>query len=193
MKVCLFVWIYDWLQYVEFVGLILLIIVVVWLLCLIGCWLICCFGEYYMLLLEMVMGVCWVIGFVVYFVVLFIVLNIFGVLVIVLWMVFIGFVVVGVVVFFVVWSVLFNIFCILLIFIIWLFCLYDYIEVLENGEKLGLKGWVIDVNLIYIMLQEIDGGYEGMVLQVFNNMFFQCMVCCWCDLVQVFGGIQGDG
>lgn len=98
------------------------------------------------------MGVCWVIGFVVYFVVLFIVLNIFGVLVIVLWMVFIGFVVVGVVVFFVVWSVLFNIFCILLIFIIWLFCLYDYIEVLENGEKLGLKGWVIDVNLIYIML-----------------------------------------
>lgn len=105
-----------------------------------------------MLLFEMVMGVCWIISFVVYFSVLLYIFSLFGVKFLVLWIVFIGFVVVGVVVFFVVWSVFFNIFCMLLIFIICLFCLYDYIEVLENGEKLGLKGWVIDVNLIYIML-----------------------------------------
>ena len=73
------------------------------------------------------------------------------------------------------------------------FRLHDYIEVLENGEKPGLKGRVIDVNLIYTTLQETGDGHEGTVLQLPNNLFFQRTVRRWRDPAQAPGGIQGDG
>ncbi|MCA0198391.1 MAG: mechanosensitive ion channel family protein [Proteobacteria bacterium] len=99
----------------------------------------------------------------------------------VLWTAFTGFAAVGAVAFFAAWSVLSNIFCTVLIFSTRLFRLYDHIEVLENGEKPGLKGRVVDINLIYTTLQEIEADARdgGSVLQVPNSMFFQRTVRRW--------------
>jgi small-conductance mechanosensitive channel len=99
----------------------------------------------------------------------------------VLWTAFTGFAAVGAVAFFAAWSVLSNIFCTVLIFTTRPFRLQDHIEVLENGEKPGLKGRVVDINLIYTTLQEVaaDAGDEGSVLQVPNSLFFQRTVRRW--------------
>lgn len=99
----------------------------------------------------------------------------------VLWTAFTGFAAVGAVAFFAAWSVLSNIFCAVLIFSTRLFRLQDHIEVLENGEKPGLKGRVIDINLIYTTLQEVEADARdgGSVLQVPNSMFFQRTVRRW--------------
>lgn len=87
-----------------------------------------------------------------------------------LWSAFTGFAAVGAVAFFAAWSVLSNIFCTFLIVTTRPFRLHDHIELLENGEKPGLKGKVVDINLIYTTLQEAD---EGSVLQIPNSLFFQ--------------------
>src|SRR5690606_7398965 len=71
----------------------------------------------------------------------------------ILWTAFTGFAAVGAVAFFAAWSVLSNIFCTLLIFTTRPFRLGDRIELLENGEKPGLKGRVGGINLIYTSLQ----------------------------------------
>jgi small-conductance mechanosensitive channel len=69
--------------------------------------------------------------------------------------------------------VLSNIFCTALILTTRPFRLNDHIEVLESGDKPGLKGRVVDINLIYTTLQETIDGTESSVLQVPNNQFFQ--------------------
>lgn len=136
----------------------------------------------YGLLVMVVMFMQWVLGFFIYGGVMLWVLECMGVFGVVLWFVFIGFVVVGVVVFFVVWSVLFNLFCVILIFIISLFCVGDLIEVLEGGDKFGVKGCVLDINLVYIILFEEGQEQEvKIILQLFNSMFFQWIVCRWND------------
>jgi small-conductance mechanosensitive channel len=98
----------------------------------------------------------------------------------VLWTVFSGFAAVGAVAFFAAWSVLSNIFCSMLIFSTEPFRLGDHIEILENGEKPGLKGRVSDINLIYTTLREVGAGVgEGRTLRVPNNMFFQRVIRRW--------------
>ncbi|HEY0928508.1 MAG TPA: mechanosensitive ion channel family protein [Gemmatimonas sp.] len=99
----------------------------------------------------------------------------------VLWTAFSGFAAVGAVAFFAAWSVLSNIFCTMLIFSTNQFRINDHIEVLENGEKPGFKGRVIDINLIYTTLEEAtaDASVAATVLQVPNNMFFQRAVRRW--------------
>jgi small-conductance mechanosensitive channel len=99
----------------------------------------------------------------------------------VLWTAFTSFAAVGAVAFFAAWSVLSNIFCTVLIFTTRPFRLQDHIEILENGEKPGLKGRVVDLNLIYTTLQEVDAatGETGSVLQVPNSLFFQRVVRRW--------------
>ena len=74
-----------------------------------------------------------------------------------------------------------NIFCTVLIFATRPFRLDDFIEVVENGEKAGLRGRVVDINLIYTTLQEVASGDQGAntVLQVPNNLFFQRVVRRW--------------
>jgi Small-conductance mechanosensitive channel len=112
---------------------------------------------------------------------LLLVLERLGVSGTVLWTAFTSFAAVGAVAFFAAWSVLSNIFCTVLIFTTRPFRLYDYIEVVENGEKPGLKGRVVDVNLIYTTLQEVarDPAHAGSSLQVPNSMFFQRVVRRW--------------
>ncbi len=103
----------------------------------------------------------------------------------VLWTAFSGFAAVGAVAFFAAWSVLSNIFCMILIFSTNPFRIDDHIEVLENGEKPGFKGRVIDINLIFTTLEEIAhdpaGGQSatGTVLQIPNSLFFQRAMRRW--------------
>ncbi|WP_256775871.1 MULTISPECIES: mechanosensitive ion channel family protein [unclassified Stenotrophomonas] len=193
MKDHLPTWTHPWLQYGIPAVQILLTVLAAWLLRLLARRLIRRLGEHYTLPAEMVMGARRISSFIINFGAVLIVLSIVGASASVLWTAFTGFAAVGAVAFFAAWSVLSNIFCTLLIFTTRPFRLHDYIELLENGEKPGLKGRVIDVNLIYTTLQETDGGHEGTVLQIPNNMFFQRTVRRWRDPSQAPGGIQGDG
>lgn len=98
----------------------------------------------------------------------------------VVWTALTGFVAVGAIAFFAAWSVLSNIFCTVLIITTRLFRLHDRIEILENGEKRGLQGEVVDLNIIYTTLREIaPDGATGSVLQVPNSLFFQRVVRRW--------------
>jgi small-conductance mechanosensitive channel len=97
----------------------------------------------------------------------------------VLWTAFTGFAAVGAVAFFAAWSVLSNLFCTFLIVVTRPFRLNDYVELLENGEKPGLKGKVIDVNMVYTTLQETREGQPPSVLQIPNNLFFQRTLRRW--------------
>ena len=87
---------------------------------------------------------------------------------------------VGAVAFFAAWSVLSNIFCTLLIVTTRPFRLHDQIELLESGDKPGLKGQVIDVNVIYTTLKESRAdGEAASVLQIPNSLFFQRILRRW--------------
>jgi small-conductance mechanosensitive channel len=97
----------------------------------------------------------------------------------VLWTAFTSFAAVGAVAFFAAWSVLSNIFCALLIFTTRMFWPGDTIEVLENGEKPGLKGRVLDINLVFTTLEESGTGQDGTTLKIPNSMFFQRAVRRW--------------
>ena len=101
----------------------------------------------------------------------------------VLWTAFTGFAAVGAVAFFAAWSVLSNIFCALLIFTTRMFRLQDVIELLENGEKPGLKGRVLDINLVYTTLEESGTGATGTTLNIPNSLFFQRTVRRWHGVV----------
>ncbi|MDN8611959.1 mechanosensitive ion channel family protein [Variovorax ginsengisoli] len=97
----------------------------------------------------------------------------------VLWTAFTSFAAVGAVAFFAAWSVLSNIFCALLIFTTRMFWPGDTIEVLENGEKPGLKGRVLDINLVFTTLEESGSAQGGTTLKIPNSMFFQRAVRRW--------------
>ena len=92
----------------------------------------------------------------------------------VLWTAFTGFAAVAAVAFFAAWSVLSNIFCALLIFTTRPFGLRDHVELLESGDKPGLGGEVMDINLIYTTLKEtVTAEQEPTYLRVPNSLFFQ--------------------
>ncbi|MBP1317433.1 mechanosensitive ion channel family protein [Herbaspirillum sp. 1130] len=100
----------------------------------------------------------------------------------VLWSAFTGFAAVGAVAFFAVWSVLSNLFCAILIFTTSPFRVGDLIEVLEGGDKPGVKGRVLDINLVYTTLLEEGPEQEAKtILQLPNSMFFQRIVRRWND------------
>jgi small-conductance mechanosensitive channel len=92
----------------------------------------------------------------------------------VIWTAFSGFVAVGAIAFFAAWSVLSNIFCAVLLYTSRPFGLHDHIEILEGGDKPGLAGEVLDINLVYTTLKEdaVDGK-EPTYLRVPNSLFFQ--------------------
>lgn len=97
----------------------------------------------------------------------------------VLWTAFTGFATVGAVAFFAAWSVLSNVFCALLIFTTRVFRIGDLVELLENGEKPGIKGRVIDINLVYTTLHEAGDEDGGTTLQLPNSLFFQRILRRW--------------
>ncbi|MEH6415778.1 mechanosensitive ion channel domain-containing protein [Pseudomonas sp. CGJS7] len=124
-------------------------------------------------------GVRRVLSTVIYITALLLLLNRLGIPGSVVWTTLTGFVAVGAVAFFAAWSVLSNIFCALLILTTRPFRLYDYIEVLEGGDKPGLRGRVIDINFVYTTLQETHANGDDTVLQVPNSQFFQRTTRRW--------------
>ncbi len=99
----------------------------------------------------------------------------------VLWTAFTGFAAVGAVAFFAAWSVLSNLFCTLLIFTTRAFEPGDVVELMENRTVEGFKGRVIDINLVYTTLKELDehGQPSATTLQLPNSLFFQRVLRRW--------------
>ncbi|MEN5062159.1 mechanosensitive ion channel family protein [Luteimonas sp. TWI1416] len=173
-------WLHEWLGIVVPGGQILLILLAAWLLRLLGRRLLDRVGRRYTLPPEAVVGARRVMTFLIYAAALLMALERLGVSGTVLWTAFTGFAAVGAVAFFAAWSVLSNIFCTMLILTTRPFRLYDHVELLENGEKPGLRGQVVDINLVYTTLRETDDGDgAGTVLQVPNSLFFQRALRRW--------------
>lgn len=169
-------WLQDWLGIIVPVGQVLLVVFAAWLLQRLVRRLIRQLDEHYGLPPELALGARRILAFLIYAAAALLVLERMGVSGAVLWTAFTGFAAVAAVAFFAAWSVLSNIFCTVLIFTTRPFRMHDHIELLENGEKPGIKGRVIDINLIYTTLQETDEGRQGTVLQIPNNLFFQRVV-----------------
>lgn len=174
------VWLHDWLDIVLPIGQILLILLVAWLLRLLVRRIIERVGHRYTLPVEAVVGGRRVASFLIYAAALLLILERMGVSGTVLWTAFTGFAAVAAVAFFAAWSVLSNIFCTMLILTTRPFRLYDHVELLENGEKPGLRGQVVDINLVYTTLRETDDGDgAGTSLQIPNSLFFQRALRRW--------------
>ncbi len=174
------VWLHDWLDIVVPLGQILLILAIAWLLRLVARRLVERVGSRYTLPPEAVIGARRVLSFLIYAGAFLLVLERLGVSGTVLWTAFTGFAAVAAVAFFAAWSVLSNIFCTMLILTTRPFRLYDHVELLENGDKPGLRGKVVDINLVYTTLRETDDGEgAGTVLQIPNSLFFQRVLRRW--------------
>ena len=174
-------WIQGWLGSIVPIAQVLLVVLAAWLLQWLVRLLVRRLVQRRGLPQEMAMVLRRVSGTLLTAAAVLLVLERLGVSGTVLWTAFTGFAAVGAVAFFAAWSVLSNIFCTVLIFATRPFRLHDHIELLENGEKPGLKGRVVDLNLIYTTLQEVDAGNgdAGSVLQVPNSLFFQRVLRRW--------------
>ena len=168
-------WLQEWMSVVVPVVQVGLIILVAWVLQRQGRRLIRQTSERNSLPPEVTVIGRRVLGFVVWGAAILLILERLGVSGSVLWTAFTGFAAVAAVAFFAAWSVLSNIFCTILIFATRPFRLNDQIELLEGADKPGLKGRVIDINLIYTTVQETpsEGATGSSVLQIPNNLFFQ--------------------
>ena len=174
-------WVQGWLDTIMPIGQVLLILLAAWLVQRLVRLLVRRLLDRRGLPLEMAVVLRRLSASLIAAAALLLILERMGVSGMVLWTAFTGFAAVGAVAFFAAWSVLSNIFCAVLIFSTRLFRLQDHIEVLENGEKPGLKGRVVDINLIYTSLQEVeaDASDGGSVLQIPNSLFFQRSVRRW--------------
>ena len=174
-------WVQGWLDTIMPIGQVLLILLAAWLVQRLVRLLVRRLVDRRGLPLEMAVVLRRLSASLIAAAALLLILERMGVSGMVLWTAFTGFAAVGAVAFFAAWSVLSNIFCAVLIFSTRLFRLQDHIEVLENGEKPGLKGRVVDINLIYTTLQEVeaDASDGGSVLQIPNSLFFQRSVRRW--------------
>ncbi len=175
MTISLPEWVRPWLDMLHTVALVALVLLLVWLIRRLVRGLAARLRERYQLSDKMMAVPLRVAATFVNVAALFAILQIFGVSGAVLWTAFTGFAAVGAVAFFAAWSVLSNLFCTLLIVVMRPFRLHDRIELLENGEKPGLKGRVVDINMVYTTLLE-EG---GTTLQVPNNLFFQRSTRRW--------------
>ena len=172
-------WLQGWLGEIQLLTEVVLILAVAWLLLRLLRLLVQRLSRRYDLPREIAIGVRRVGVFVIGFGALLTILEAFGVSGAVLWTAFTGFAAVAAVAFFAAWSVLTNLFCALLIVLTRPFRLYDHIELVESGDKPGLRGRVVDMNLIYVTLQETHPGGGDSVLRVPNSLFFQRATRRW--------------
>ena len=107
-----------------------------------------------------------------------IVLGRLGVSATVLWTALSGFVAVAAVAFFAMWSVLSNLLCAVLIYTIGPFRIGDVVELVDTLDKPGVKGRVMEINLMFTTLIE-PPEMGGALVQVPNSQFFQKSVRRW--------------
>ena len=163
----------------------MLVVLVAWLLRRMVLKLIRRVVQAYALPIEMQLGASRIASFIIVLAATMLILERLGVSATVLWTAFTGFATVAAVAFFAAWSVLSNIFCTLLIFTTGMFRLHDLIEIVESGDKIGLKGRVIDINLVYTTLEESDHPGDP-ILKVPNSLFFQRSVRRWREPASAF-------
>ena len=185
---------HEWIGAMQIGLQVLAILVVAWLLRVLTRHLLARLGRFYTLPAQLEMAAKRLSNFIIWAASLLAILNVLGVSATVIWTAFTGFAAVGAVAFFAAWSVLSNIFCTLLIFTTRPFRLGDTIEVVENGEKAGFKGRVVDINLIYTTMEEISGPGDGNWVQIPNSLFFQRALRRWRPApVTETTAIEGDG
>ena len=172
-------WVQDWLGTVLPIGEVLLVLAVAWLLQRLVRAVVRRLVANRGLPLEMATVMRRVSATLISCAAVLLVLERMGVSGTVLWTAFTGFAAVAAVAFFAAWSVLTNLFCALLIVLTRPFRLYDHIELVESGDKPGLRGRVVDMNLIYVTLQETHPGGGDSVLRVPNSLFFQRATRRW--------------
>ncbi len=185
-------WMHQWIGTFQVLLNIVAILAVAWLMRLLARHLLARVGRHYTLPLQLEIAARRLSNFLIWTTSLVLILDQLGVSATVLWTAFTGFAAVGAVAFFAAWSVLSNIFCTLLIFTTRPFRIGDTIELVENGEKPGFKGRVIDVNLIYSTLEETSGTGNNLV-QIPNSLFFQRATRRWRPSTALAGDVQGDG
>ena len=173
-------WVQDWLDIIVPGAQILLIIGAAWLLQRLLRKLVTRAARHYNLPHAMLMTMNGLIRWSIVLSALLLVLERLGVSATVLWTAFTGFATVGAVAFFAAWSVLSNLFCALLIFTVGPFRIGDYIELLDNPDKPGAKGRVVDINLLYTTLEDFTADPEHpTLLQIPNALIFQRVVRRW--------------
>lgn len=172
-------WLHDWIGSIQAVLEIVLILIIAAALRFLARRLLARLGRAYTLPPQMEMAAKRLTNFLIWMASLLAILEALGVSATVLWTAFTGFAAVGAVAFFAAWSVLSNIFCTLLIFTTRPFRLGDTIELVENGEKPGFLGKVVDVNLIYTTLEELAGPAGSNLVQIPNSLFFQRALRRW--------------
>ena len=136
-------------------------------------------AERYQLPMDLVRPVRTVSRWIIYGAALLLVMERLGVSATVLWTGFTGFVTVAAVAFFAVWSVLSNLFCAILIFSTRPFKVNDIVELIDSGDKPGIKGRVLDIRLVYTTLEDVTPEHQGALLQVPNSLFFQKALRRW--------------
>jgi len=155
LKTALPPWMHDWLDVITPAVQILLIVAVALILHHLLRRLIFRASDHYQFPHELVKPINGVVRLFVLGGATLLVLERLGVSASVLWSAFTGFAAVGAVAFFAAWSVLSNIFCAFLICTAGPFRVGDHIELLDaNTEKPGPQGRVIDINLLYITLED---------------------------------------
>jgi len=172
-------WLHDWLGEITLGLQVLAIVLCAMLLRALLLRLVRRVAQRYELPTQIVVVARRIIGFVLGFGALLLVLRVLGVSGAVLWGAFTGFATVAAVAFFALWSVLTNVFCALLILLTRPFRLLDHIELVEGGDKPGLRGRVIDMNPIYVTLEETHPAGGESVLRVPNSLFFQRATRRW--------------
>ena len=173
-------WMYEYVERFAPALRFVLIIVGAWLLRRLALALIRRLSSRAVIPPELVIGLRRVTTFLITAAALLMILEALGVSATVLWTAFTGFAAVAAVAFFAAWSVLSNIFCTFLIVMTRPFRLHDTIELLEGGDKPGLKGQVIDVNVVYTTLKELTPeGEAPTTLRVPNALFFQRVLRRW--------------
>ena len=173
-------WMQEWLEVLIPGVQIFLIIFVAWLLNWLFKRIVSRVGKAYDLPHELLLPLRGVFRWLIIAAAVLAILERLGMSATVLWTAFTGFATVGAVAFFAAWSVLSNLFCAVLIVTVGPFRLGDYIEVLDTAEKPGAKGRVVDLNMLYITLQD-DSAPAGMpnLLQIPNSLIFQRVIRRW--------------
>ena len=172
-------WSLGWMPEIVLAGQIALILLVAGLLRWLLRRLIDRVSRRYDLPAEVIVSARRLVGFLIGFAALLLILERLGVSGAVLWTAFTGFAAVAAVAFFAAWSVLSNIFCALLILITRPFRLHDHIELVDAGDKPGIGGRVIDMNLVYVTVEERHPQGGESVLRLPNSLFFQRATRRW--------------
>ncbi|MCW5222611.1 mechanosensitive ion channel family protein [Verminephrobacter aporrectodeae subsp. tuberculatae] len=169
-------WVQDWLEVIVPGAQILLILFIAWLLQYLLRRLVRRAGTRWQLPGELLSPINGLIRWIIVAGAMVLVLERMGVSATALWTALTGFATVGAVAFFAAWSVLSNLFCALLIFTMRPYRVGDYIEVLDTAEKVGAIGRVVDINLLYTILEEHAPPHSGAWLQIPNSLIFQRVV-----------------